>query len=307
MSKSKAGRVAEAALDELRALFADQDFDWDEYRAALESLVRRLLRERRLPSDPPAGGAAVPPAEWMRDEIADIQGDAPGVDLLTVCGLLRERMIRALPPPEDDDHGVDGGCVGSPCLPDPDQCSFVENEDSQWLVEGHHAGWTRDPLKATRYCWLGATRKAQIVSKILVPCKATAHAFMPPPEDAEQRARDLCEMGWTLIANAFGGDWDQASEEWRMAAEKWGDDYHALRHAEATQEDAVQRAREAFTEAAADERAAKASIDRINERAQKPGVREMQARHRLYEIKVREADEAYDALLTTQREGGSDA
>jgi hypothetical protein len=38
---------------------------------------------------------------------------------------------------------------------------------------------------------------------------------------------DLEAMAWVIIANAHGGDWDSASEEWRNAARKWRDEYHA--------------------------------------------------------------------------------
>ena len=36
------------------------------------------------------------------------------------------------------------------------------------------------------------------------------------------------EAAWGLIANAYGGDWDQASEAsgWKKAAERWRDEYH---------------------------------------------------------------------------------
>ncbi len=39
---------------------------------------------------------------------------------------------------------------------------------------------------------------------------------------------DLLEAAWGLIANAYGGDWDQAAEAsgWKQAAERWRDDYH---------------------------------------------------------------------------------
>ncbi len=41
---------------------------------------------------------------------------------------------------------------------------------------------------------------------------------------------DSEEAAWGLIANAWGGDWDQASEKsgWKVAAEKWRDEYHKL-------------------------------------------------------------------------------
>jgi hypothetical protein len=51
----------------------------------------------------------------------------------------------------------------------------------------------------------------------------------------DTRLQDIAghlEMAWVIIANANGGDWDSASDEWREAAVKWRDEYHAL-----TQED----------------------------------------------------------------------
>ena len=34
---------------------------------------------------------------------------------------------------------------------------------------------------------------------------------------------DAIDDAWGIIANAFGGNWDQASPEWRQAAERWRD------------------------------------------------------------------------------------
>ena len=41
---------------------------------------------------------------------------------------------------------------------------------------------------------------------------------------------DLLESAWGLIANAYGGDWDLASEAsgWKKAAERWRDEYHKV-------------------------------------------------------------------------------
>ena len=39
---------------------------------------------------------------------------------------------------------------------------------------------------------------------------------------------DMCETAWGIIANAHGGNWEDASSEWREAAERWRDTYHAL-------------------------------------------------------------------------------
>lgn len=44
-------------------------------------------------------------------------------------------------------------------------------------------------------------------------------------EDTENKNEDGIEMAWGLIANAHGGNWDLATEEWRKAAERWRDIY----------------------------------------------------------------------------------
>jgi hypothetical protein len=38
---------------------------------------------------------------------------------------------------------------------------------------------------------------------------------------------DLLEAAWGLIANANEGDWDKAHPDWKAAAERWRDAYHA--------------------------------------------------------------------------------
>lgn len=35
--------------------------------------------------------------------------------------------------------------------------------------------------------------------------------------------QDALESAWILIANAYNGDWSQAPEPWRAAAENWRD------------------------------------------------------------------------------------
>ena len=39
---------------------------------------------------------------------------------------------------------------------------------------------------------------------------------------------DLIEAAWGVIANANNGNWDEASPEWRTAAERWRDNWHLL-------------------------------------------------------------------------------
>jgi hypothetical protein len=37
---------------------------------------------------------------------------------------------------------------------------------------------------------------------------------------------EMLEAAWGIIANAHGGNWDEASDEWKEAAENWRDAYH---------------------------------------------------------------------------------
>lgn len=38
---------------------------------------------------------------------------------------------------------------------------------------------------------------------------------------------DLVEAAWGIIANVGRGDWDSQPSDWRAAAERWRDAYHA--------------------------------------------------------------------------------
>lgn len=39
---------------------------------------------------------------------------------------------------------------------------------------------------------------------------------------------DALYMAWCVIATAYGGDWSQATDEWRFTAERWRDEhFHA--------------------------------------------------------------------------------
>ncbi len=47
--------------------------------------------------------------------------------------------------------------------------------------------------------------------------------------DEIERLRESEELAWGLIANAYGGDWDLASEAsgWKVAVIRWRDAYYA--------------------------------------------------------------------------------
>ena len=55
----------------------------------------------------------------------------------------------------------------------------------------------------------------------------TQYAFKPLVTP-EIDITDTLELAWGLIANAYGGDWDKATDEWREAAERWRDQFHDL-------------------------------------------------------------------------------
>lgn len=47
-----------------------------------------------------------------------------------------------------------------------------------------------------------------------------------PVSDLEM---DALYEAWTIIANAYEGDWSRAQDEWRQAAERWRDEkFHLL-------------------------------------------------------------------------------
>ena len=45
--------------------------------------------------------------------------------------------------------------------------------------------------------------------------------------DRLEAAENLNELAWGIIANAYGGDWSNATEEWHRAAAKWREHWHA--------------------------------------------------------------------------------
>jgi hypothetical protein len=57
------------------------------------------------------------------------------------------------------------------------------------------------------------------------PIASTPRA--PDRTEDLDRAEELCDWAWTIIANAGGGDWDRETDEWRNSAERWRDRWHA--------------------------------------------------------------------------------
>lgn len=41
----------------------------------------------------------------------------------------------------------------------------------------------------------------------------------------EIKVENSMELAWGIIANAYGGDWENATPEWKEAAERWRDEH----------------------------------------------------------------------------------
>ena len=64
-------------------------------------------------------------------------------------------------------------------------------------------------------------------------CEKEQAAVLTEPKVGWNFPDDLLEAAWGIIANAYGGAWELAGSDWRKAAERWRDEYHAhLCHAE---------------------------------------------------------------------------
>jgi len=61
-----------------------------------------------------------------------------------------------------------------------------------------------------------------------------------------ERRLDALELAWGLIANAYGGNWNEALYDWRQAAQRWRDEqWHPILHdATQGQSDAPERVSE---------------------------------------------------------------
>ena len=63
-----------------------------------------------------------------------------------------------------------------------------------------------------------------------VETRAEIRAFLDEPQGEPEQDSEpgdqLAGWAWTIIANALGGDWSLAPDDWRQAAERWRDEYH---------------------------------------------------------------------------------
>lgn len=80
-----------------------------------------------------------------------------------------------------------------------------------WLTEGWPASFETDPT----------TKLLCQLDGLLLH-----YRYRRPPPGTDHC--DLLDAAWGVIANAYGGNWDQADDVWRGAAERWRDNWHEL-------------------------------------------------------------------------------
>lgn len=78
---------------------------------------------------------------------------------------------------------------------------------------------------------VGSGAVMRLAPGVVMPSEDIIEGVAEVLADFERRqpsAFDLCEIAWGVIANAHGGNWEDASDEWRDAAERWRDQWHLL-------------------------------------------------------------------------------
>lgn len=64
------------------------------------------------------------------------------------------------------------------------------------------------------------------------------YAIAKAKQDATDKALDIADRLWGVVANVSGGDWMLQNQEWREAAEQARDDFHeALRALQITKDE----------------------------------------------------------------------
>jgi hypothetical protein len=88
----------------------------------------------------------------------------------------------------------------------------LEKAESWIKVANDNAALAEKNDRISREGWLAANREKK-------QAEAERHAAVA----TAKRRLDGLEFAWCVIANAYGGDWSEASPEWRDVAAKWRD------------------------------------------------------------------------------------
>ena len=94
------------------------------------------------------------------------------------------------------------------------------------VVTTEHRGVTPTPDQEFEHWWagFGPTYPAPDVE---MRCRAAWQAAQQSQQAELREREDLLYTAWTIIANACGGNWENAPMDWQKAAEKWRDRWHA--------------------------------------------------------------------------------
>lgn len=78
---------------------------------------------------------------------------------------------------------------------------------------------SKEAMQIAAQCWCDPRTETRVMDPDL------AQVFAEKLDAEREKLVDIIELAWGLIANAYGGDWGSASEEWEKAAVKWRDEH----------------------------------------------------------------------------------
>jgi hypothetical protein len=80
---------------------------------------------------------------------------------------------------------------------------------------------------AARRAYDAAKQEGEGGQDVLTAALDAYHATLLEPAPLSPEAVELLNTAWGIIANVGGGNWYLETEQWRGAAERWRDSYHA--------------------------------------------------------------------------------
>lgn len=79
---------------------------------------------------------------------------------------------------------------------------------------------SKESIAMAAQCWRDETTKNTEMDTVL------ATVFARKLDEEHKRMLAIIEYGWSIIANANGGNWDTASQEWKEAAWRFEKDFY---------------------------------------------------------------------------------
>lgn len=85
----------------------------------------------------------------------------------------------------------------------------------------------KPPLEGSTDWWHDAHVADLVLAEGVLPDARPSEPSLPKEIVMTETQEDLVEAAWGIIANAGQGDWDREHPDWKAAAERWRDRYHA--------------------------------------------------------------------------------